>query len=227
MIVVPTFNGYWQLHNLIKSLEKYGTNGHSVLIVDNGTSDVVSLKYLRELGQYVGSFDILVEKNKHGKYETGALIHAVREYPNEEKFILIHDGCVAQSSHWLTQFEEKLTPEAGAVVWVKFSPCLFAVFPPHREWMESVGVDLSNVPDGGVFGSIFMTYGSILREWDAKGKFNCAPQTKLHAECWERIWAIYFHQEGYKVNSLINEFNPTAIHFGQYPHLRKTFKGRG
>jgi NifB/MoaA-like Fe-S oxidoreductase len=46
MIVIPTYNGFWSLSRLIHSLETFGTNGHKVVVMDNGTTDIVSKKYL-------------------------------------------------------------------------------------------------------------------------------------------------------------------------------------
>ena len=225
MIIIPTYNGFWSLNQLIKGLEKCGTMKHSILIVDNGTTEPISKKYLEQLAGYVGPLDIKVETNKHGGYEAGALIHATREYPNEEKFILLHDSCRITSDQWLKQFDERLTPERGAVAWVKFQPCLFCVFEPHLEYMNTV-LSWDSVPDSGIFGSIFYTYGSILRDWDERGFFNNPPSCKIHAESWERIWAILFHNDGFDIDHVIKGFEPRAIHYGHYPHLSKTFGGR-
>lgn len=224
MIVVPTYNGYFHLTRLIAGLEEFGTNGHKVLIVNNQTTDLVSKKYLQDLRTYKGPLDLVIEDN-NGKYETGAWIYATRQYPNEEKFILIHDGCVPTTDKWLSQFEELLTPQVGCVSWVKFQPCLFYMFDHHYEYMKDI-CPYDNVPDGGIFGSIFMTWGKILREFDSKGYFNYPPTQKHHAEAWERIWPILFHINGYNIENLITGFDPNAIHYGWLPNLKKTFGGR-
>lgn len=226
MIVIPTYNGYHHLKTLLEGIEKYGSNGHTVLVVDNGTTDIVSQKYLQSLYAYKGPLNIIVEKNKtKAKYETGALIHAVRTHITEESFLLLHDGCVPTSDQWLTQFEEKLVGDVGMVSWVKFQPCLFFMFDFHYEYMDKIAPH-NDVPDGGVFGSIFMGRGCILRDFDRMGYYDPPPTKKIHAEVWERLWAILFHINGHKIDSIITGFDPNAIHHGYYPHLKKHFGGR-
>lgn len=227
MIVIPTFNGYSHLSSLINSFEEYGTNNHEVLIVDGGTTELISVKYLEELKNYQGKLKLTVVRHDEsaGSYETGAFVYAFRNFPSD-KYMLMHDSCIATSEYWLQQFEDKLTPDVGVVSWVKFLPCLYYVGPQHFEYIHKI-CTTDNVPDGGIFGSIFFTHGHILKELDAKGCFNHGPQNKVHSESWERIWPILFHQHGCKIEALITGFNPGAIHHGHYPHLRKTFGGRG
>lgn len=227
MIVISTYNGSWPLSNLIKALETYGTNGHRVVIMDNGSKDLVSKKYLSDLISYTGDLDISVEiaETSFG-YETGAFVNAIRRYPEEEKAILLQDSCLVTSRDWLKQFEDKLTPEAGAVNWIRFRPCLFFCSQPYLDYIDLVAGGHDNVPQGGFFGNVFYCYTSIVKEMDAKGYFQHLPTQKLHSECWERLWAILFHLEGYNTECVIDEFNPSAIHYGMYPHLRKTFSGR-
>jgi hypothetical protein len=100
------------------------------------------------------------------------------------------------------------------------------MFERHFQYMDKI-CSHSDVPDGGVFGSIFMTHGEILRNFDSMGYFKHLPSEKHHSEAWERIWAILFHINGYKIESLIEGFDPNKIHYGQLPNLRKTFGGRG
>lgn len=227
MIVIPTYDGYWQLTRLIKGLETFGTNGHKVVIMDDGTKDMVSVKYLDQLRAYTGNFDIVIHKADHKfGYEAGALVHAVRLHPEEETALLIQDSCVPLSDKWFTQFEEKLTPKVGAVTWVKFRPCLFFCGPDHLAYIDEVAGGHSNVPDGGFFGNIHYTYTSIVRDLDSKGYFTNLPKKKMHSECWERLWPIIYHIEGYKLACIIDEFNPNSIHNGMYPHFKKTFAGR-
>lgn len=223
MIVIPTYNGYWPLSQLLKSLKEFGTDNHKVLVVDNNSNDLISKKYLQEIASEDFPFELLIEKNINGSYESSAMLHAVRNH-QEDKFILIHDSCIATSDQWLKQFENKLTPEVGVVNWIKFRPCLFACYPPHLAYMKTI-CSYEDVPDGGFFGSIFMAHGDILREFDAKGYLR--PLTsKIEAEAWERIWPILFHINGHSIECIIDGFNPSAIHYGGYPHLRKSFVGR-
>lgn len=185
----------------------------------------MSIKFLEYLKKYTGPLDLEVRDNPGGKYETGAWIYAIRNFPNEEKFLLIHDGCLPTSDQWLTQFEERLTPDVGMVSWVKFLPCLFFCFQKHYDYMDQI-CPHDNVPDGGVFGSIFMAWGSALRDLDSKGYFDLPPSEKIHAEAWERIWAIIFHINGYKIDNIVTGFVAGDIHHGKIPHLRKLFGGR-
>jgi len=227
MIVIPTYNGYHQLSSLINSLETYGTNGHKVLVVDNGTVDIVSKKFLQNLETYSGPLNLTIEKNAYDlSYETGALIHAVRQHPEEEFVFLMQDSCLATAPNWLSQFEERLTEDTGLVHWIKFKPCLFFCFEPHLAYIDQVAGGHDNVPDGGVFGNYIFTRTSILKDFDSKGYFNFPPKNKIHAESWERLWAILFHINGYKIKSIIDYFSPEEIQLGHYFGLRKVFYNR-
>jgi len=224
MIVVPTHNGYWALNRLIDAIEQYGSDGHKIIIMDNGTTDLVSKKYLQELSS---SDNYRVERSETSwGYEAGALVNAIRLYPEEEKALLIQDSCVPTSDQWIKQFEDKLTPEVGAVNWIRFRPCLFWCTQPYLDYIDIVCGGHDNVPEGGFFGNIFYCYTSAIKEFDRKGYFENLPTQKLHSECWERNWPILFHLEGYKTECIIDQFCPTSIHHGYYPHLKKLFSGR-
>lgn len=222
MIVIPTYNGYWHLKNLLTSLEKHGTGGHRIVVVNNHTTDTVSKKYLDSLF----AEDVTIITPDTPNYEAGALVHAVRAFPEEEKAILLHDSCEVLHSDWIKEFEEKLTEQAGAVCWVKFRPCLYFMFSHHLEYIDSVLGGHSDVPDGGFFGGIFYTYTNTIKQFDKDGVFAKLPTAKIHSEAWERIWAIIYHTYGYKTECLVDGFNPERIHFGVNLKLRKTFAGR-
>ncbi len=225
MIVIPCFNGYWHLDKLIKSLEMFGTDEHRVVIVDTHSTDMVTKQYLKSLKSDKLDISIIPAIEGYG-YESAAAITALREFPEEEKIMLIHDSCEATSDQWLKQFEEKLTPEKGAVAWLKFQPCLFCCGPAHIEYIDKVCGGHDNVPDSGIFGGIFYTYASILKKWDEDGRFEHPATCKVHSEAWERVWAILFHLYGYEIDHINWGFNPQAIHAGIYPHFKKRFGGR-
>lgn len=234
MIVIPTYNGYWSLTRLIFGLEQFGTNGHKVVIVDDKSIDLVSRKYIEKLITYNGSLDLTVlQPETKAGYEAGCAVAAYRAFPEEEQIILLQDSCVPTSENWLTQFEEKLTPD-NVVTWVRFKPCLFFCNEKHLEHIDEVCGGHSNVPSGGFFGNIFMTYTKNLKTLDEAGYLNKLPKLKLHSEAWERIWAILFHLIGVRAEAIIDlkegdwfvQQIAMKIHNGAYPHLKKTFQGR-
>jgi hypothetical protein len=234
MIVIPTYNGYWSLTRLIHALEKFGTGGHKVVVVDDKTTDLVSVKYLQQLKAYTGSLDlhVLQPETKPG-YEAGCVVAAYRAFPEEEKVILLQDSCSPTSEKWLSQFEEKLTPD-NVVTWVRFKPCLFFCNEKHLEYIDTVCGGHNNVPSGGFFGNIFMAYTKHLKMMDEGGFFEHLPKAKYHSEAWERIWAILFHLHGIRAEAIIDlkegdwfgQQIPSKIHNGMFPHLKKSFQGR-
>lgn len=227
MIVIPTYNGFWSLSKLIESIKSFGTNGHRIVIVDDKSTDLISIKYLDSLKDVT----VLRPDTKPG-YEAGCLVAACREFPEEEKVILIQDSCSATSSKWLTQFEDLLTPE-NVVTWIRFKPCLFFCNENHLEYINSI-CPTNNLPPGGFFGNIFMSYTKHIKTLDNAGYFNNLPTAKFHSEAWERIWPILFHINGIKTKPIIDLSEgdwfknriANKIHNGLYPNLRKTFAGR-
>lgn len=234
MIVIPTYNGYWSLTKLIYSLETCGTNDHKVVIVDDKTTELVSCKYIEKLKSYTGPLDLTVlQSDTKPGYEAGCAVAAYRAFPEEEKILLIQDSCVPTSNQWLNQFEEKLTPY-NVTTWIRFKPCLFFCNEQHLEYIDQVCGGHNNLPSGGFFGNIFMTYTKNLKRLDELGYFTHLPKSKLHSEAWERIWAILFHLINIKCDPIIdlNEGDwfsqqiPSKIHYGMYPHFKKSFQGR-
>lgn len=233
MIVIPTYNGYHFLSRLIKALEKYGTEGHKVVIVDDKSNELISCKYLEQLQSYTGplNLSVLRPSTKPG-YEAGCLVTAIREYPEEETALLLQDTCLPTSDIWLKQFMTKLTPD-NAVAWIRFRPALFFCFEKHLEYIKSI-CPIDDLPEGGFFGNIFLTYTSHLKKLDDRGYFDNLPTTKFHSEAWERIWAILLHRLGVKIDAIIevaegkwfDDQIANRIHFGHFAHLKKTFQGR-
>jgi hypothetical protein len=227
MVVIPTYDGQIFLQSLVNKVQDYPANGHDILLIDTGTTDPYSLKILDDVenGKYPG---VKTMKSKFGGYELGAIVTAIREFPDEEKFLFMHDSTVPKCADWVEQFENKLTPDVGAVAWIKFRPWQAYLSPYHLQYVHSVSSPDQdpNKPDSGIFGSIFMCHGDILRQIDKDGYIKNPIGNKVEAECWERIWSILIDKYGHKIDHIVPDFSRDDITHGLCPVLRKFFKGR-
>src|SRR5689334_3577422 len=130
MIVVATNNGSEYLPKLLDSIQKYGWYGHSVLIVDTGSTDMKFKRYLESLTDDENRkypFVIYCSENKKwveeqgyvwGGYDTGAYLKAYKDNKEfEDVFIFMQDSFEIKSSNWIPEFYSKLT-DNNLVAWL-------------------------------------------------------------------------------------------------------------
>lgn len=227
MVVIPTHNGEFYLKNFVENaVNIHGLGNHKLLIVDTGTTDSVSLDILEDIKNKYSSDVVQIVKSLHGGYELGAMVTAIKMFPNEEKFLFMHDTTIPTSKEWISQFEDNLTPELGAIAWLAFQPLFAYCHQGHVDYTFYISGPVSAIPDSGFFGSIFMAHGNILRDFYNQGYLSRIIENKTQSECWERIWPLLFFKHGYPIGSIIPSFDRHSIECGIYPHLRKFFKGR-
>lgn len=227
MIVIATNNGHHWLQTFIKSMELHGTNGHEVLVVDTHSSNPESCAYFASLKDYSGPLRVLTTQPayKNG-YEPGAYMHAFRNFP-AEKYLFMHDGMRAKSAEWVTQFEERLSPQTPCVPWICFSPILMGCHKGHVEFLFNAYGN-TNWPNWGIFGSMFYVTRDALLSLESRGFLNekTLPVSKTGAEGMERGFAIAFHRAGIAANPVHSSIDLQRIHDDGYAHLQKFFVGR-
>lgn len=201
MIVIATNNGLTYLPRLLSSFEKFGTGGQKVLIVDTGSIEEPSLKYLEELKENKAYF---VEKITGG-FDSGAYIWAYKNYV-DENYIFMHDSCEILSSDWVDAFIALGKPV-----------CAYASFTlgfdeaQQRTHLTNLGLHFDYI-NRGIFGPIFFAKREAL---DALGDLTpFIPLNKINQRGMERGWAALFANAGIDVgylsyipNNTINDEN--------------------
>ena len=226
-IVVSFHDSVRSLEKLLGALETYGTGGYDIVIVDNNSQTPEALDYLKWLQEEKTGYPIKVTilRTEPSSYETGSLITALHNTDYEE-FLLMQDSMYPIRSDWMQEFQDK-RPICDVVSFCAFQPVFLACSDEHKEYIYQVcGAD-AKIPLSGIFGNIILVTRSVLRDLESKGYFKPEniPSRKIHSECWERIWAIIFANNGYRVQALIPHFDFIAMQHS-HPRLRKTFMGR-
>jgi glycosyltransferase involved in cell wall biosynthesis len=101
MIVIATNNGMEFLPRLLSSIEKYGSGEHKICVVDTGSDDEKFLEYLKTLPE-----DYIVTQTPYKGYETGAYIHAYKNYVSDG-YIFLHDSMEVLRADWIDMFTQK------------------------------------------------------------------------------------------------------------------------
>lgn len=216
MITIATNNGIEFLPRLLKSIEKYGTFGHKVLVVDTGSDDEEFLKYLKTLPN--------VEHIQGGR-DTGAYIYSYSKYPNEDRYFFMQDSLEAKDNKWLKRFTD-LAKDDNTVVAHSLFPLVFdnseqleyfnrIVEKPHSDFWQ------------GIFGPIFLAPNRLMKKLDELGYFiKAMPDNRFQSRGWERIWPVLFSQVGAEITSVYGDFDYNKVISDQLKGLRKFFPMR-
>jgi hypothetical protein len=227
MIVIATNNGHQLLRSFIGSIERFGAGKHSILVVDTHSTDPESIQYFESLKKYDGPLSLkAVQPPYKNGYENGAYLFAFRSFP-DETYLFLHDGMLAKSPEWFTQFEAKLTPGISFVPWISFTPLMMGCHQGHMDFLlKAYGA--GDWPLYGIFGSIFFAKRESLLYLERNGLLNSdtLPTSKTGTEAMERGWAIAFHRAGLKGAPVHVGIDLNRVSDDGYPHLRKIFGGR-
>lgn len=230
MIVIATFNGHEVLPRLLDSINLHGAGGHSVVVVDNGSTNDNSKEYFAGLPYAAYDFPVVTLQNSGG-YETGAFLAAWRLFKNapvdaKDSLILLQDSLEVTSHDWAEQFEQRLARPLGAVAWMTWCPLMLYRFPEDDAIIQKYGED--NLPEFGIFGSIFSTTYDTMDVIEKAGYFDDLPQTKtkLDSCIMERAWSIAFHRLNIPVNIMAPDGYWYFRNGGELPIMRKVLVGR-
>lgn len=185
-IVIPTFNGVNELRNSVESvLDNSKDHDIKVVVVDNGSYDLMTKKTLREVKQYD---NVLVITNNMSGYTYGAMKQAYSKILCD-RYLLIHDSVVIKDENYIDIFEDKIQ-DADAVAWLTF-PMNFDSS-EQEQWVRSHFPlpDGSLTPDEGVFGSIIYTKQKTLEKFDKAGYFRFDTDVKWKDCGMERGWSF-------------------------------------
>jgi hypothetical protein len=188
MIVVASHNRIDLLTSILNNLTDIDLHGHEVLIVDTNSDDPEYITFFESCKNEYPQF--IFERKNYTCWDSGAYIHAYRNYPSE-KYIFLQDS--------LTITNRKLIP-----MWDAFLDIYDVVpFINFGYWYESEEQKLfgeaglpehKTMPIDSIFGPIFgvrkTTMDSLPAEWLIE------PMNKLQGCGMERRWSYMFHSVG-------------------------------
>jgi hypothetical protein len=219
MIVVATHNGKGYLPGLLEGFEKFGTGKHEVLVLDTGSTCKESLELLQTFAVKKWPFKLEVSKTPYEAYDTGAYVHAFRNWPMED-YLFVQDSICPKRKDWVSAFEAKATFGVGCVPWL--------IFPmqwdnqEEVDWMmEKCGVN--DWPPFGIFGPIFYAKREALESLDKRGLLDILPSCKNEQMAMERVWPTAFNLAGYAVRPVETNFSEALLKGDEYTHLTKQF----
>ncbi len=226
MIVIPTNNGYSVLPRLLDSIHRHGTNGHPVVVVDTGSTHGDAQNFFAGLPTVHYSFGRVITMQIQGGYEAGAFVTVFRKFPRpqHDTLILLQDSLEVTEDNWVAAFEQKLRRPLGAVPWITWHPLFFCGHPEEDVVRQKFGID--NLPDFGIFGSIFATTYDTMEEIERAGYFSDLPKSKLDSCVFERAWSIAFHRLGIPVSPIVPNGYHALVTGGEMPLFKKVFGGR-
>jgi len=221
LIAIATNQGEEQLAKLLDSMK--GTIGDNdfVLVVDTTFGKTNGSRPITERGMSGTTVSI------KGGYDTGAYIHAFKMYPDFSRYVFMHDSMEVIDPEWLRKFSEPLEPKfygrdgtpytsVGAVSYARFH-FFFDENPAQQEWVErQYGHDF---PYWGIFGPIFCASNEAMKAI----RLPDTPTNKLEQQAGERTWAMAFHNAGFEVATVNEEFWPQKMADGKANLLRKHF----
>ncbi len=200
MIVIATHNGKTVLQDLLSDL----TDIKCVIpisVIDTGSSDELSLSYLKQLREIFPQLNINVYSTLEKNWDTGAYMFAIKHL-KANKYYFLQDSIRILRQDIFNKIDDLLQPKTVVA---------FRYFLGKTDkWFHKVGRDLCRKNfnsldyDVGIFGPIFC----ILREdidrcWDTLPKF--LPTTKREACGMERGWGIFCKLNNLKIVSLTQE----------------------
>jgi hypothetical protein len=228
MIVICTNNGYDVLPKLLDSIHRHGTDGHAVMVVDTGSTNDNAKNFFAGLHTVKYSFGRVISVQIDGGYETGAFVAAYRvtkdHQPDHKNLIFLQDSLEVTSDDWVKVFEQRLQHPLGAVAWVTWHPFFFCGQPEEELVRQKFGTD--NLPEFGIFGSIFATTYDTMEEVEKAGYFEQLPQSKIDSCIMERAWSIAFHRLGIPVSAIAPNGYHVLVTGGEVPIMKKVFQRR-
>lgn len=219
MIVVATNNGGSHLPRLLSSMERFGTGGHRVCIVDTGSDQEASIRMLAGLGPA----KYTVTRTPYKGYDTGAYVWAYSNY-QDSSYLFMHDSMEVLSSDWVSEFESRGT-----------DMCYYAWFdvahgcPEQLVRLDQLGI-YNPSTRACVFGPIFYARRGALDALHNRFDLSSViPPSKLHQMGMEIGWAMMAETCGLTIASLgdISSFRTDVFVHEFYRTLRKFRPVRG
>lgn len=203
-------------------MENFGTAGRRVLLLDTGTTCKQSLSLICELSARHWSFEFEAGKTPHEAYDSGAYIHAYRNW-EADTYLFMQDSIRPKSPDWVSAFETLLTFGVGCVPWL--------IFPMQWNCQEQVDFVMEKCkvgdwPPHGIFGPIFMATRTALAELDVRGLLDVLPSSKVEQMAMERFWPTAFIKAGFAVRPVEAAFEERLLRQDAYRHMTKRFAFR-
>jgi hypothetical protein len=222
MIVIATHNGKQFLPGLMESLAKFGTGGRKVLILDTGSSCSDSLQLLASIAQQSWPFELEVSKTPYKGYDSGAYIHAYRNY-EAASYLFLQDSVLIKDKNWLEAFESRISFGVGCVPWLGFPMQWNSQ--EQIDWVEDKFKTL-DWPPTGVFGPMFMATREALNDLEKRGYLDNIPSCKTEQMAMERAWPIAFTLSGWGIRPVECAFDEVLLENDMYSCLTKRFAWR-
>ncbi|HEY3783181.1 MAG TPA: hypothetical protein VGL56_19045 [Fimbriimonadaceae bacterium] len=220
--MIATHNGRQFLPGLLESLARFGTGGRKVLLLDTGSTCAESLQLLSAIAQQSWPFELEVSKTPYRGYDTGAYIHAFRNY-EAETYLFLQDSVLIKNENWLEAFESRISHGVGCVPWLGFP----------MQWNSQEQIDwvmekfeTPDWPPLGVFGPMFMATRTALNDLESRGYLENIPNCKMEQMAMERAWAVAFTISGWGIRPVECAFSEPMLKNDMYKDLTKRFAWR-
>lgn len=190
MIVIATHDGNETAFNLIDSILRHDGD-EIVLLVDTGSVQPLEDLRRKVAGKYGGR--ILVDKSPGANYETGAYLHAFRNYYDHE-YLFLQDSLAAVCNNFMDLFRSWSCIYGQCIVpWMGVSPIRRGINDEVEFEIRKAldGIDpFSDAPAFFPFVNIFYVKRSSLETMVSRGYCRYMPTNKRGSEATERLWGL-------------------------------------
>lgn len=208
MFVVPCkYVSNSPIRECVESIVKHHPE-QKILVVDSFSDDDSYLQELESIPQ------VIIHDEKNDQYPVGAWLKAVKRYPDEDVYVMVHDSCVINAP--LTKFIEG---EGEGYVFKYFWDRILA-----SSYMNGFISYYDDILDNtkyrkpdyhekiyGASYQMFMMKNSMVKRVLDSGVFDDDHfylKTKTHDNVWERLLGIIMSQEG----CCPSKYNLSGIH---------------
>ena len=221
MIVITTHNGKNHLEKLLSELNNLDLINHKILVVDSGSSDIESIKYLDEL-KVINPFnyELIIDKTPYSGYDSGVIIHTIKNY-DDNRYIFIHDSSSIKNNECLLKLDELMSKENVVVPFLTFDGNSYDNLDQKKFCETKYG---SGENRFGIFASIFAISKHSLNKIK-KDKLHI-PTNKEESRAMERCWSVVFEKSGLIIESLEGQYDPNKITNDGYHYFSKFLIGR-
>lgn len=201
MIVIATYDDINYLTNLLDSLNNTENLNENVLVVCTDPSQQLMIEYLYELpnsDKY--NFNIIVDVAKTPSYDTGAYIHAFKNYV-DDYYIFLQDSITVKLAEWFNLFKEKRHED-------RINPlvCFNLSWDNHEQlmWVENKFEGSIIRPNVGIFGPMFqISRKSLIKIDELYDLSRFMPNHKIIGQQgMERAWAYLSVNSGIEIDSV-------------------------
>ena len=194
------------IRECVKSIVKHHPE-EKILVIDSFSQDDSYLEELSEIPQ------VIVHPEKNNQYPVGAWLKAVKSYPDEDVYVLVHDSFYLNSS-----LDEFFNGDGEAYTFQYFWDRISAssYLPGFIDYFNNI---LSNTKyrkpslDEKIYGvqmHLNLMKNSLVKRVLASGLFDDDHfylDNKIHDNVWERLLGIILTQEGF----CPSEYNLTGM----------------